>query len=200
MNSTMRWPATCASLARPRAMNCGRAGSGRHEILPLGETIYLNGVPFTIIGMFNITRANRNASSVNLPRNKRRKRRLFPVGWREIADLPGARRGVSRFRLKNATILPAAQHRVDEVPQRHQRHQLRSRLSTGGRRGRGDGGSPAVQPELKVASVEQLPQALQQIRNVLMSTHRGIEDFTFRTRKNGRSRFRFSCAMPPAAD
>jgi hypothetical protein len=48
--------------------------------------------------------------------------------------------------------------------------------------------------------VEQLPQALQQIRNVLMSTHRGIEDFTFRTRKNGRSRFRFSCAMPPAAD
>ena len=37
--------------------------------------------------------------------------------------------------------------------------------------------------ELKVASVEQLPQALQQIRNVLMSTHRGIEDFTFRTQE-----------------
>jgi len=31
--------------------------------------------------------------------------------------------------------------------------------------------------------VDTLPEALQQIRNVLMSTHRGIEDFTFRTQE-----------------
>jgi putative ABC transport system permease protein len=38
--------------------------------------------------------------------------------------------------------------------------------------------------EVKIASVDLLPEALQQVRNVLMSTHRGIEDFTFRTQED----------------
>ena len=37
--------------------------------------------------------------------------------------------------------------------------------------------------ELKIAGVNVLPEALQQIRNVLMTTHRGIEDFSFRTQE-----------------
>jgi putative ABC transport system permease protein len=38
--------------------------------------------------------------------------------------------------------------------------------------------------DLKVASLELLEPALQQARNVLMLTHRGIEDFNFRTQEN----------------
>jgi putative ABC transport system permease protein len=38
--------------------------------------------------------------------------------------------------------------------------------------------------ELKIDGMEKLPESLQQIRNVLMSTHRGIEDFTFRTQED----------------
>jgi putative ABC transport system permease protein len=38
--------------------------------------------------------------------------------------------------------------------------------------------------ELKISDVELLPEALQQVRNVLMSTHKGIEDFTFRTQED----------------
>jgi putative ABC transport system permease protein len=38
--------------------------------------------------------------------------------------------------------------------------------------------------ELKIASVDLLPESLQQIRNVLMNTHKGIEDFTFRTQED----------------
>src|SRR5256885_1063266 len=38
--------------------------------------------------------------------------------------------------------------------------------------------------ELKISSIGVLPQALQQIRNVLMCTHKGIEDFTFRTQED----------------
>ena len=38
--------------------------------------------------------------------------------------------------------------------------------------------------DLKVAGLEQLEPALQQARNVLMVTHRGIEDFGFRTQEN----------------
>ena len=38
--------------------------------------------------------------------------------------------------------------------------------------------------DLKVQDLEQLEPALQQARNVLMLTHRGIEDFGFRTQEN----------------
>jgi putative ABC transport system permease protein len=38
--------------------------------------------------------------------------------------------------------------------------------------------------DLKVAGLEKLEPALQQARNVLMLTHRGIEDFGFRTQEN----------------
>ncbi len=37
---------------------------------------------------------------------------------------------------------------------------------------------------MKIASVDLLTEALQQARNVMMSTHRGIEDFTFRTQED----------------
>ena len=37
---------------------------------------------------------------------------------------------------------------------------------------------------MKIASVDLLPESLQQIRNVLMTTHKGIEDFTFRTQED----------------
>jgi putative ABC transport system permease protein len=38
--------------------------------------------------------------------------------------------------------------------------------------------------EIKLASFDQLAEGLQQARNVLMSTHKGIEDFSFRTQED----------------
>jgi len=38
--------------------------------------------------------------------------------------------------------------------------------------------------ELKISSVDLLSESLQQIRNVLMTTHRGAEDFSFRTQED----------------
>src|SRR5205823_1449198 len=38
--------------------------------------------------------------------------------------------------------------------------------------------------ELKIAGIDLLPESLQQARNVLMCTHKGIEDFTFRTQED----------------
>ena len=38
--------------------------------------------------------------------------------------------------------------------------------------------------DLKVADLDMLEPALQQARNVLMITHKGIEDFSFRTQEN----------------
>src|SRR5258706_325322 len=56
--------------------------------------------------------------------------------------------------------------------------------SSGSRRATGSSGDPRLSGlELKIAGVELLPEALQQIRNVLMTTHKGIEDFSFRTQE-----------------
>src|SRR5207245_1171054 len=38
--------------------------------------------------------------------------------------------------------------------------------------------------EVKIADIESLTTGLQQIRNVLMTTHKGIEDFAFRTQED----------------
>ena len=38
--------------------------------------------------------------------------------------------------------------------------------------------------EARIASVDLLPEAFQQIRNVLMCTHKSIEDFSFRTQED----------------
>jgi len=38
--------------------------------------------------------------------------------------------------------------------------------------------------EVKISSVDHLSAAVQQMQNVLMSTHKGIEDFTFRTQED----------------
>src|SRR5439155_13559173 len=49
----------------------------------------------------------------------------------------------------------------------------------------GSTGDPRLSTlELKISSIDVLPQALQQIRNVLMCTHKGIEDFNFRTQED----------------
>jgi len=51
--------------------------------------------------------------------------------------------------------------------------------------GTGATGDPRLSSlELKIAGVDLLPEALQQIRNVLMTTHKGIEDFSFRTQED----------------
>jgi putative ABC transport system permease protein len=67
--------------------------------------------------------------------------------------------------------------------------------SGGGGRRPGGGGSgrgfPAIPAdprlsslEVKINSIDYLTQAIQQMHNVLMTTHKGIEDFTFRTQED----------------
>jgi putative ABC transport system permease protein len=153
------------------------------EIIPVGETLYINGVPFTIIGMFQ-----------NYESEQDRKRREAEAAAR-AAGAVGETSGLTRdrgrgrgnfiFWLKNATIY---------MPLNTAYMKFRSGISVasfGGRAG-GSGGAAAGATgdprlsnlELKILSVDLLPQALQQTRNVLMNTHRGIEDFTFRTQED----------------
>ena len=152
------------------------------EIIPVGETIFINSVPFTIIGMFQHYESE--------PERKARELAKLEALTPQPKDVVTRDRGRGRgrgssfvFRLKNATIY---------IPLNTMWMKFRTGISLTGFGGSfqsvGGAGGATGDPrlsnlELRIASVDTLPAALQQIRNVLMSTHRGIEDFTFRTQE-----------------
>ena len=135
-----------------------------HDIIPLGQTINLNGQPFTIAGMFERHEGEQEPTEREAAKKKAAEPQAGPARSR------GHRHGNYAFWRKNQTIY---------MP-----------LNTAWLRFRAAGdatGTPdnrLTSIDLKVAGLEKLDVALQQARNVLMLTHRGIEDFSFRTQEN----------------
>ncbi len=135
-----------------------------HEIVPIGELININGQPFTIVGMFEHYEGEQ----------EKKERELAKTRPKEPQAGPARRRGWGHgnwaFYRKNSTLY---------MP-----------LNTAWVRFRAAGTAGGIPDnrlsdiDLKVTSLEQLEPALQQARNVLMLTHRGIEDFGFRTQEN----------------
>jgi putative ABC transport system permease protein len=139
-----------------------RAG---HEIVPIGEMIAINHQPFTIVGMFEHYEGEQEKKERELAKKRAPDQ---PAG-------PKRNRGWGRgnnwaFWRKNQTIY---------IP-----------LNTAWLRFRTAGDKDGIPDsrlsdiDIKVADLEELEPALQQARNVLMLTHRGIEDFSFRTQEN----------------
>jgi putative ABC transport system permease protein len=136
-----------------------------HEIIPLGELIQINGQPFTIVGMFERYESEQEKKERELAKSRPPEDQAGPSrqrGW--------GRRGNWAFQRKNLTIY---------IP-----------LNTAWIRFRAAGDKDGIPDprlsdiDLKVADLADLEPALQQARNVLMLTHRGIEDFGFRTQEN----------------
>jgi putative ABC transport system permease protein len=150
------------------------------EIIPLGETILINRQPFTIIGLFQHYESERQRKEKELARLQPKTQPTGPTrgrGW-------GGGRENFVFWLKNSTIL---------IPLNTMWIKFRAGMGTTGGGGSGGGGAGATtlswpDPrlstlEVKVADVDQMDAALQQIRNVMMLTHKGIQDFSFRTQE-----------------
>ncbi len=152
------------------------------EIVPLGETIYINQVPFTIIGVFQHYESDQ----------ERKKRELEAAQPKQVQTGPVRDRGWSGggqsfvFRFKNNTVY---------MPLNTMWLKLRAGFapgSEGGRRfgpGRGEPQIGTADPrlsslEVKIRDLEYLTPAIQQVHNVLMTTHKGVEDFTFRTQED----------------
>jgi putative ABC transport system permease protein len=138
------------------------------EIVPLGETINLNGQPFTIIGMFEEYMSEQIRKEKELARNKPAQKEEGPKrkkGW-------GPRGGGWAFMRKNMTAY---------IPL----NTMWIRFKSAGDTATGNIPDPRLSDiDIKVADMGLLEPALQQARNVFMMTHRGIEDFTFRTQEN----------------
>ncbi len=155
------------------------------EIVPVGQTLYINGVPFTIVGMFEHYESEQERKAREFA--KLQAAQLGQQGGAVARDRGhdhgGRRRGNFVFYLKNATVL---------IPLNTVWMKFRSGMALAGFGFRSAASSASVVTsdprlstlEMKIESVDRLPDALQQARNVLMSTHKGIEDFSFRTQED----------------
>ncbi len=152
------------------------------EIIPVGETIYLNGVPFTIIGLFQHYESEQDKK---VREYARLQAALQQQKGGVTRDRGHARHGNFVFYLKNATIYVP----LNTMWMKFRSGMGPSTFSSGGRGGGRDAPAAAFADprlsslELKIESVDNLTASLQQIRNVLMNTHQGLEDFTFRTQE-----------------
>jgi putative ABC transport system permease protein len=134
------------------------------EIIPIGQVINLNGQPFTIVGMFAHYESEQDKKQRELASKQPRAAQTGPprrTGWGH---------GNWAFYRKNLTIY---------MP-----------LNTAWMRFRAAGDTNGVPDnrltdlDIKVKSLDQLDATLQQVRNILMLTHRGIEDFGFHTQES----------------
>ena len=142
------------------------------EINPVGEIINLNGQPFTVVGLFEHYESE----------SEKKIRDLKAAGdWQEKTQTVARARGWGTgskgrssggwaFRRKNYTAY---------IPLNTMWVRFRSSTGTN------SAPDPRLSDiDLKVQSLEKIEPALQQARNVMMMTHRGIEDFEFRTQEN----------------
>ena len=140
---------------------CGSPESEGKEIIPLGDHINVNGQPFRIIGMFKHYESEQDRKLREIEKNQPKPEQTGPQrrrGW-------GSRRGGMNswvFNMKNSTIY---------IPLNTMWIKFRSG---------GIGTNNLPDPHLnnlfvKIADIKSLEPALQQARNVLMHTHKGIK-------------------------
>jgi len=136
------------------------------EIIPLGEQINIKGQLFTIIGMFEHYESEQDAKKRELEKDKPQE-----TGPARSRGYGGRSRGSSFvFTYKNATVY---------IPLNTMWLKFRSAVGTNNLP------DPHLsQLTVKVRDIADLEPALQQVRNVLMVTHKGIEDFSFQTQEN----------------
>ncbi len=139
--------------------------AGADETIPLGETIQINGQPFTVIGMFIYTEYE-----------KARKRREAGVAQERI-DRANRRRGQRSGGHRRGNWLDWKNDLV-VIPLTTMQDVFQS-----GATKEGGANRRLTRLNLQVTDPSRLEEAIQQVRNVLMFTHRGVEDFGFDTRE-----------------
>ena len=146
------------------------------EINPVGETISINGQPFTVIGMFDHYESEQERKERELAKLKPKQAATGPKrsrGW-------SGRGGSFAFRMKNNTLLMP----LNTVWMKFRAAGAGASKSSSTAANTVNVPDPRLSVlEVKIADVDHINIALQQIRNVLMATHKGIEDFSFRTQE-----------------
>ena len=146
------------------------------EINPVGETININGQLFTVIGMFDHYESEQERKERELAKLQPKQAATGPKrsrGW-------SGREGSGVFRMKNNTLLMP----LNTVWMKFRAAGAGASKSSSTVANTLNVPDPRLSVlEVKIADVDHINIALQQIRNVLMATHKGIEDFSFRTQE-----------------
>jgi putative ABC transport system permease protein len=138
------------------------------EIIPIGEIIHINGQPFTIVGMFKHYESEQVRKQRELAKQQAARKKEQTVerrtGW------GGGRRWDAFYRKNNTIHLPL--------------NTVWVKFRSGGSRR-----SPLPDPRLddidiRVKDFDRMSEALQQVQNVLMLTHNGIQDFELSTQED----------------
>jgi len=139
------------------------------EIIPVGETILINQQPMTIIGMFKHYESedDRRLRERQAEQPKPAQTNAGPArsrGWQVRSP------GGWVYYIKNTSVY---------IPLNTMQTRFKTVTST----------NPVPDRRISVINVrikgiENLEPALQQIRNIMLNTHKGIEDFTFRTQED----------------
>lgn len=174
------------------------------EIIPVGEFVNIGGQRFKIIGMFERYESEQDRKMRELEARKPPETKAGPERSRGFGGRGGSKSRSSGgfvFDLKNNTVF---------IPLNTMwlRFRAASGQTGGGEGGGSRGGSSSSSgsasssaaggtsgaeftpdPKLstlsiKVADIDKMDEALQQAKNVLMQSHKGIEDFSFRTQEN----------------
>ncbi len=163
------------------------------EVIPIGEFININNQRFKIIGMFEHYEAEQDKKLRELQKDKPAEVKGGPERSKGFGSSKGSSRsGGYVFDFKNNTIY---------IPLNTM--WLRFRAATGtsgsgsGNYGRSSsssvtsGSTAEFVPDprlstlsIKIADIDKMDEALQQAKNVMLHTHKGIEDFSFRTQEN----------------
>jgi len=138
------------------------------EIIPIGETISIGGEPFVVVGMFQRYESETEKKRREFEKSQPKTEQSGPArsrGWGGRG-----RGGDFVFRMKNSTIY---------MPLNTMYLKFKSAVGT----------NSISDPRLdvinmRVAGIDALEPSLQQAKNVLMHTHKGIEDFSFMTQEN----------------
>jgi putative ABC transport system permease protein len=140
------------------------------EIIPIGEVVNLNGQPFTIVGMFEHYESE----------SEKKIRELKAAGdWQEKTQTVARARGWGSRGRGSGGWAFSRKNYTAYIPLHSM--WLRFRASSG----TNNVPDPRLSDiDLKVVSLDKLEPALQQARNVMLMTHRGIEDFAFQTQEN----------------
>jgi len=141
------------------------------EIIPVGEFVNINNQRFRIIGMYehNESELDRKARELALEK-----------GPQPTIGGPERRRGGGSGRSRStAGIVFEAKNNSVHIPLKTMKLRFRAGAGT-------DGTSEQRLASISfmVRNFEQMNDALQQVKNVMMHTHRGIEDFSLNTQEN----------------
>ena len=140
-----------------------------NEIIPIGEKIMINYIPFKIIGMFKeyMSEEDRIKKEEALAAGQTAEKRDFRTAFRS-GDRNSGRAMIVYLR-KNSTIMVPLNTLVSKLDSSYDRGSNMDRSLS--------------KVAMKIYDVSTLEKSLQQVRNVLMQTHKGLEDFEFETQE-----------------